>query len=125
MLGDSPVLVSMPAVDLSRATSFYRDTLGLKQLEGPEGGASVFEAGAGTRLFIYQRGPTKADHTAASFMVDDMEAVVDGLTERGVVFEQYDFGEIKTNDKGIAVRGESMAAWFKDTEGNILGLTSM
>ena len=57
-----------------------------------------------------------------SFSVDDIESIVDGLTERGVAFEQYDFDEIKTDERGIAVLGNLKAAWFYDSEGNIIGI---
>lgn len=125
MLGDAPVTVSMPAVDIERARVFYRDSLGLKERDNPGEGSAIFEAGAGTTIFLYQRAATTADHTAASFLVEDVEATVAGLTEKGVVFEQYDMGDIKTDERGIAELGENKAAWFKDSEGNILSINQM
>jgi predicted enzyme related to lactoylglutathione lyase len=104
---------------------FYTRVLGLKALDMPDEGAAMFEAGAGTMIFMYQREGTKAEHTAATFNVADVETVVDGLIARGVTFEQYDFGEIKTDAKGIATTGDNQAAWLKDTEGNILAIVSM
>jgi hypothetical protein len=61
--------------------------------------------------------------------VDDIEATVRDLRARGVVFEEYDFPGLKTVDgiadiegnypsKGSSERG----AWFRDSEGNMLGL---
>ncbi len=125
MLASAPVVATMPAVDIARAVDFYTRVLGLKALESPGEGAAMFEAGNGTMIFMYQREGTKAEHTAATFNVADLEAVVDGLIARGVTFEQYDFGEIKTDAKGIATTGDNQAAWLKDTEGNILALVSM
>lgn len=122
MLGAYPVAVSMPAVDFKRAKKFYTEVLGLKFNEmGPEDGG-LFEAGNGTVIYMYQREGSKADHTQAIFQVDDIGKVVEGLTAKGVIFEQYDFGETKTDEQGIATMGPTKSAWFKDTEGNVLAL---
>ncbi len=63
--------------------------------------------------------PTKADHTALSFEVPNAGAAVQELTARGVTFEEYDLPGLKTVDK-VCILGSEKAAWFKDTEGNIL-----
>ena len=88
--------------------------------------AALFECGQGTRLFVYQRPtPTKADHTAAGWIVDDLEAVVDQLIARGVTMEVYDMPGVEFDERGIA-RGPNLAgAWFKDPEGNILSINEM
>ena len=44
------------------------------------------------------------------------------LRGRGVVFEDYDFGAFKTVN-GLLQDGGYKAAWFKDSEGNVLELT--
>jgi len=124
MLGSYPVAATMPAVDINRATKFYTEVLGLKATELGEG-AVLFEAGKGTQIFMYQREGTKAEHTAASFYVDDIDKVVDGLIAKGVTFEQYDMGDLKTDARGIATIGSGKSAWLKDTEGNILALGTM
>jgi len=125
MLGSSPVYCTMPAVDIQRAKEFYTQKLGLKFIEIPGADTGgMFEAGDGTRIILYEREASKAEHTAATFSVDDVEVIVDGLTARGVVFEQYDLDEIKTDQRGIAVLGNIKAAWFYDSEGNIIGIMS-
>lgn len=124
MLGSAPVVANVPVVDLERAKSFYTDSLGLKvAMTVPDG--IVFEAGQGTRIFLYQRGATKADHTVASFKVDDVAGTVVGLKAKGVAFESYDMGELKTDANNIAHIGPLQAAWFKNTEGNILCVANM
>jgi predicted enzyme related to lactoylglutathione lyase len=75
-------------------------------------------------LYLYQRAATKADHTVAAFNVDDVEAVVKELKSKGVVFEEYDMPGLRTVNS-IATVGSMKGAWFKDTEGNILGLSQM
>ena len=44
-----------------------------------------------------------------------------GMDEEGVVFEDYDFPDLKTVNH-VCVLGAEKAAWFKDTEGNYLCL---
>ena len=126
MLASSPVAVTLPAVDIDRAKKFYTEVLGLKLIDLEEyQGIAMFEAGKGTQIVFYEREGTKAEHTAATFTVEDIEAVVDGLTGKGVVFEQYDMDELKTDARGIATIGTTKAAWFIDTEGNIIAIMSM
>lgn len=123
MLSSFPVAPTIPVTDLARAKEFYEGKLGLTVDKENADGIS-FKAGNGTSLYIYKRGPSKADHTLASFQVDDAEAMVDELTAKGIVFEQYDFPGLKTNEKGIAeMSGEGeKGAWFKDPDGNILAI---
>jgi hypothetical protein len=64
----------------------------------------------------------KSHATVASWYVNDLEEVVDDLTANGVGFERYDQPPIATDEKGIAVLGSSKGAWFKDPDGNTLGL---
>lgn len=81
----------------------------------------MLEAGDGTTLLLYPHGGTKADHTAAGFTVENVEQAVKDMKAKGVVFEDYDFPGLKTVDS-VATLGEAKAAWFKDPEGNIIGL---
>ena len=120
MLSQSALTTSAPVTDLERTRAFYRDKLGLTERHSDEVGV-VFEAGKGTTIYLYKRGPSKADHTIGSFSVADMDAEVAELKARGVVFENYDMPGMKT-ENGIATWGTDKAAWFKDPDGNILGL---
>ena len=121
MLETSPVAVSIPSTNLERAKSFYFEKLGLKALPMQTPGMAMFEAGRGTRVILYEREPAKADHTVATFLVDDVARTVRELKGRGVVFEEYDLPHIKT-ENSIAQWRDEKAAWFKDTEGNIISL---
>jgi predicted enzyme related to lactoylglutathione lyase len=121
MIADKVVGPVLPAVDLERAKRFYREKLGLTIFKESPAGV-MFVCGAGTYLFIYEHGATKADHTVAFFWVDDIRTEVSALKQKGVVFEEYDLPNLKTVD-GIAKTGEYQSAWFKDTEGNILAVT--
>ena len=122
MLTNSPIRPTIPVVDLDRAKRFYETRLGLKPVPANNdntSGIAIFECGNGTRIELYQRGPSKADHTVATFEVSDIEEEVNALRGKGVNFEEYDMPGIKTQN-GIATQGSVKAAWFKDSEGNIL-----
>ena len=80
---------------------------------------TIYECGNGTHTELYQRGASKADHTVATFEVSKIEEEVNALREKGIIFEEYDMPEIKTQN-GIATQGSVKAAWFRDSEGNIL-----
>jgi catechol 2,3-dioxygenase-like lactoylglutathione lyase family enzyme len=124
MLENSRVTATIPVTDIERARDFYVNKLGLK--ENPkmkDSDGILFNAGDGTDLYIYQRGPSKADHTLATFKVDDIETLISELFEKGISFEHYDLPNgLKTNEKGIAIMGNVKSAWFKDPDGNILAL---
>lgn len=126
MLTNVPAHATLPVVDLARARRFYEETLGLRVIKTDPAPGALLQAGEGTKIYIYQRGATKADHTVASFSVKDVEATVKELRAKGVVFEELDLPSmgLKTVD-GVATMGETKAAWFKDTEGNILGISNM
>ncbi len=124
MLADGVLVTILPAVDLRRVKEFYTEKIGLKiSEESPKG--LVFESeNGGPDFYIYKRGPTKADHTVAGFIVKDVEKEVKELKERGVVFEEYNTPETKTVNS-IASKDKGKSAWFKDTEGNIIAIASM
>jgi predicted enzyme related to lactoylglutathione lyase len=111
----------LPVKDLSRARKFYEEKLGFKPKEEGAGGI-LYEFGEGTQCFLYptpNAGTSKASQ--AYWQVDDLEREVAELKQKGVTFEEYDLPDIKTKN-GIAYAGDGKAAWFKDTEGNILAL---
>jgi predicted enzyme related to lactoylglutathione lyase len=111
----------IPAKDVARARRFYEDKVGLKPKQEIEGGV-VYESGKGTACFLYptpNAGTSKASQ--AFWQVEDIEREVGELKKRGVKFEEYDVPGMKTVN-GIASGGGAKAAWFKDSEGNILAL---
>ena len=123
MLSEKPIVTTIPVVDIKRAKNFYEKKLELKLLEEMDEGL-FFEAGKDTQLYMYKRDSTKADHTVASFLVDDIETEVNHLKEKGIVFEEYDLPNLKTINS-IATSGNYKSAWFKDTEGNIISVSQM
>jgi predicted enzyme related to lactoylglutathione lyase len=115
------------ATDIDRAKRFYSEKLGLRSPDIPvPEDAAAFVSDDGAVLYLYEREDgTKADHTQAGWMVEDLEQTMAELRERGIVFEQYDVPGLKTDGRGIAESGSNRSAWFKDTEGNILALVEM
>ncbi len=121
MLQKSPMYAYLPAKDVNRARNFYEQKLGFKPKQEISGGVA-YEFGKGTACFLYptpNAGTSKASQ--AFWQVDDVEREVAELKAKGVKFEEYDMPGMKTKD-GIATAGGAKAAWFKDTEGNILAL---
>jgi catechol 2,3-dioxygenase-like lactoylglutathione lyase family enzyme len=122
MLANAHITTILPAVDLERARRFYRDKLGLAEAGSTAQGGIVFEAGDGTDIELMRRDtPTRAEHTAVTFEVTDLEDELRQLQRNGITFEDYDLPGLKT-ERHIAVIGSEKAAWFKDPEGNILCL---
>jgi catechol 2,3-dioxygenase-like lactoylglutathione lyase family enzyme len=119
-LRDAMIVTTIPVVDLDRARQFYGEALGLRLLF--ESGPSLrFEAGNGTQLSVFRRGPTKADHTVCHFEVTGLDGLIRDLESRGVEFLDYNEGPLKTTNH-IAQLGPAKSAWFRDPDGNILGL---
>jgi len=114
----------LPAENLTRARSFYHDTLGFEVQDMPDTHQFMIRASEGTGLVVYETGHTKAEHTVATLVVDDLVATMSELSSRGVKFEEYDLPNVKTVN-GIAEMGGEQAAWFTDSEGNIISLAHM
>lgn len=119
MLTDFPIHATAAAIDLDRARRWFEDKLGLVPDREDPGG--VWYRFAGDTWFYLFGTPSAgtAMNTIAGWTVTGIEAVMADLRGRGVVFEDYDFGELKTVD-GLADFGSARAAWFKDSEGNIM-----
>jgi len=121
MLSNAPVTTMLPVKDLNRARAFYEGKLGLKPVGLRPDGKFTYDCGGATLALIPKEGGTKADHTAVSFRVPDIAASIAELERAGVRFEDYDFPGLKTVGH-VCVLGAEKAAWFLDTEGNILCL---
>ena len=121
MLQKSPMYAYIPAADIARARKFYEEKVGFTPKEEVAGGV-IYEFGKGTSCFMYptpSAGTSKASQ--AFWRVADVEREVTELRARGVKFEDYDFPGLKTVN-GVATTGGGKAAWFKDSEGNIMAV---
>jgi catechol 2,3-dioxygenase-like lactoylglutathione lyase family enzyme len=107
--------------DVPRAKEFYGQTLGLRVTE--QDGLLTLHVAGNRDIVVYPKGDhTPASFTILNFPVDDVEATVDALTERGVVFERYEGSDNETDEKGIFRGGGPLIAWFKDPAGNVLSV---
>lgn len=122
MLADRPMHSTLPTTDLERARRFYAEKLGLTpESEDPVAGL-FYHCGNNTQFLLFpSQGEASGIHTQAGWIVDDIEAEVAELKARGLVFEEYDTPYLKMSNS-VATTGPVKAAWFKDSEGNLLGL---
>ncbi|WP_410596853.1 VOC family protein [Amycolatopsis sp. lyj-23] len=127
MLSNVRIEVRIPTQDLARARRWYAEKLGLEAVEEREGGLR-YEGASGVFCLYASSGVSDGSFTQAGFYVDDLESTVAVLRERGVVFEEYEgmrggIMDIRGNypSKGSGER----AAWFRDSEGNLIGLAEV
>ena len=122
MLQDFPMYAYIPANDVARARKFYEGKLGLKPAEEIEGGV-YYKFAENTGCFLYDAKPSAGTSKAsqAFWSVDNLEKLMADLRARGIKFEDYDDPGLKTVN-GVFEGGGAKAAWFKDTEGNIMAL---
>jgi predicted enzyme related to lactoylglutathione lyase len=124
IMNSKSAVAVLPASDINRAISFYRDQVGL-EVEVPEQmpGSAFVRTGEGT-FFIYETQFKGGEATALMIVVDDAEAVRDNLREHGVKIEEYDLPDLKTVD-GLVEYGGLKGGWFKDSEGNTINFGEM
>ncbi|MFF2523193.1 VOC family protein [Streptomyces liangshanensis] len=119
MLGTSKAFSGFAVNDTQKAKRFYEDTLGLETSE--ENGILTLKLGGGTDVLLYPKPHhTPGTFTVLNFPVDDIDAAVDALAARGVVFERYP--GLEADEKGIFRGGGPYIAWFTDPAGNILSV---
>jgi predicted enzyme related to lactoylglutathione lyase len=122
---DFIMMASLPASDIDRARSWYEEKLGLTPAQAIDDGSLMYMQSADSGFLVYPSefaGTNQA--TAAGLAVKDFDAALAELRANGVVFEEYDMGEdFRTVDGVVTAPDGRRAAWFKDSEGNILGFT--
>jgi catechol 2,3-dioxygenase-like lactoylglutathione lyase family enzyme len=122
MFKDTKAFSGFSVDNLQKAKKFYGQTLGLEVSES--NGLLELHIAGGRNILIYP----KANHTPATFTilnfpVDNLEQAIDDLAKRGVRFEIYNEGDVKTDEKGISLSSEGpKIAWFKDPAGNVLSV---
>jgi predicted enzyme related to lactoylglutathione lyase len=121
MLGLKESVATLPVKDLSTASRFYEEKLGLKRGRS-EGEEAISFRGGSSGVLVYRSqfaGTNKA--TAATLVVDDVERAVETLKAKGISFEHYDVPGM-TRQGDVHLGGGTKVAWFKDPDGNILSL---
>jgi catechol 2,3-dioxygenase-like lactoylglutathione lyase family enzyme len=118
---DSEAFSGFAVDDLQRAKEFYGQTLGLEVSEAND--LLEIRLGGGAKVLAYPKpNHVPATFTILNFPVSDVEGAVDELTSRGVRFEIYDEGDLKTDERGISSGPGPKIAWFTDPAGNILSV---
>jgi catechol 2,3-dioxygenase-like lactoylglutathione lyase family enzyme len=129
MLQEGRVATRLPAQDLDRARRFYSEKLGLEPADERPGGL-LYRCAAGEFALFQSSGASDGTFTQMGWDVDDIDATVATLKERGVLFEEVDVPGLKTVDGVADIAGNypskgatrDRAAWFHDSEGNLLGI---
>jgi pimeloyl-ACP methyl ester carboxylesterase len=129
MLNECDVAARIPVRDLERARRFYHEKLGLEPAEERPGGL-LYRCGGGAFALFESSGTASGEHTQMGWEVSDLPSTVAALRSRGLVFEEYDLPGLRTIDGIAEVEGNypskggkgELGAWFKDSEGNLLGL---
>ena len=119
MLGESRAFSGFAVDDLGAAKRFYEDVLGLRTSE-EHGLMTLHLAGDRDTLVYPKPGHEPAAYTILNFPVEDIDAAVDALMERGVAFEIYE--NSGQDEKGIMRDEGPPIAWFRDPAGNILSV---
>src|SRR6266487_1560712 len=128
-LADAAVSARLPAQDLDRARQFYAEKLGVEPAEERPGGLR-YQCRAGTFSIFHSGGRPAGTHTQLAWQVGDLDAVVTELRQRGIAFEDVDTPGLRTTGGIAEVTGNypsaggggERAAWFRDSEGNLLGI---
>src|SRR5881628_3739126 len=129
MLESGRAATRLPAQDLERARRFYAEKLGLDPADERPGGL-LYRCASGEFALFTSGGASPGTFTQMGFEVEDIEAAVEELKARGVVFEEVDvpglrtvggIADIEGNYPSKGARGER-GAWFRDSEGNLLGV---
>jgi catechol 2,3-dioxygenase-like lactoylglutathione lyase family enzyme len=129
VLEDGKIATRIPVRDLQRSRKFYAEKLGLEPSEERPGGL-LYRCSEGEFALFESAGAASGNHTQMGWEVEDIEATVEQLRARGVVFEEYDFPGLKTVNGIAEVAGNypskggvgEKAAWFRDVDGNLFGI---
>jgi catechol 2,3-dioxygenase-like lactoylglutathione lyase family enzyme len=122
MLGERKANSGFAVKDMDAAREFYEGTLGLRvEVFDEQHGVTMLHLAGGYDVLMYLSAEmTPPSYTILNFEVDDIDAAVEGLTERGVSFERYE--DFDHDEKGIVHGPGPQIAWFKDPSGNTLSV---
>ena len=125
MLKSAPAFATFSVSDIPAARRFYSDVLGLNVKEEAIDGYPLLalRLAGGARVMLYSKpNHAPASYTVLNFEVPDIDRAVTELEGRGVRFEHYSSGPVKTDARGISRTGTHAIAWFKDPAGNTLSV---
>ena len=123
-LDEARVGAAIAVTDMARAIEFYEGKLGLRSKGDDPDGGRTYECAGGTEVHVFPSPNARASGaTVAGWVVDDVEALIDELSAKGVTPEQYS-DPFTTDEKGLARMGDYVGAWVKDPDGNVLAIGS-
>jgi catechol 2,3-dioxygenase-like lactoylglutathione lyase family enzyme len=125
LLTNALICATVATKNLRRAKRFYEETLGLKAAISDERRGVYFLAGAGTMLNLYEREHSTPESSVATFLVENLDEVMSNLRNRGIAFEEYDMPDLKTKGGVYSDETGFKVAWFKDPDGNIIGIEQL
>jgi catechol-2,3-dioxygenase len=124
MLQNASAMAVIPVGDLGRARTFYEKMLGLKPQDLLESEGEVVYSIGTSKLLVYQTQAARGEATKVVMLVEDLTQEMSDLKNHGVVFEDFDLPGLKTVN-GVVEREGDKGAWFKDLDGNYIGLVQM
>ena len=125
MLADNDAIATIAVKDLQTGRTFYGDTLGLRELAEPENPEVLMYESGKSKIQVYRSqyaGTNKA--TVITWAVHDVDAIVQALKAKGVVFEHYDLPQLSLQGDVHVAENGFRVAWFKDPDGNVLSIVS-
>jgi catechol 2,3-dioxygenase-like lactoylglutathione lyase family enzyme len=126
MFNDFPTLTALPASNMDRAKAWYADKLDLKPVDERDVGVA-YETTDGSRFFLYPSefaGTNQA--TAIAFETGEkFDETVKFLRERGIKFLEFEMEGMTIKDGIVSAPDGMRGVWFKDSEGNIIGVSNM
>jgi catechol 2,3-dioxygenase-like lactoylglutathione lyase family enzyme len=121
MLADMNMMGFVLTKDYDKARAFYEGNLGF-EFVSLDKFALVMKAGKSMIRIVKVPTFSPLQSTVLGWEVDDIVAMVDWLTKRGVVFEKYPF--VQDKERGIwSTPDGNKVAWFKDPDGNVLSVS--
>ena len=126
-LSNARLFANVPAHDLARAVRWCEEKLGLRPVMDLGIAGQLYQSG-GVFWLIYETAAAgTGKHTVAGWVVPDIDDAMRDMRAKGVVFEDYDMGDQgPTTQDGVSRGPEGgAAAWFKDSEDNILSITEL
>jgi predicted enzyme related to lactoylglutathione lyase len=124
-IATAPFSAVLPAKDAKRARDFWERIVGIETSDMPAPGYFMAKAGKGTQFLVYETPLAPTEATAAAFIVDDLDAVMAELRDRGLTFLEYDMPGLKTVNGVVNMGDMGRGAWFKDSEGNTINIAEM
>jgi catechol 2,3-dioxygenase-like lactoylglutathione lyase family enzyme len=126
-LTDAPFIASLPAHDIERAMRWYQDKLGLTPLMDLGVSGQLYRTGGSLWIMYQTPSAGTGKHTLGGWVVPDLDAAMRDLRAKGVTFEDYAMGDQgPTTENGVSRDPTGgAAAWFTDSEGNILALSQL